>query len=113
MPVALDTGADERLPQPVEIAAYFIVSEALTNVAKYARASEASVAVRRTDGHVTIVISDDGVGGADPDAGSGLRGLGDRVAALEGSLAVESPPAAGPASWHSFRARTSRAPPAV
>ena len=95
VPVALDTGADVRLPQPVEIAAYFIVSEALTNVAKYARASEASVAVRRTDGHVTIVISDDGVGGADPDAGSGLRGLGDRVAALEGSLAVESPPGGG------------------
>jgi signal transduction histidine kinase len=95
VPVELDTGDGERLPQPVEIAAYFIVSEALTNVAKYARATEASVAVRRTDGRVTIAISDDGVGGADPDAGSGLRGLGDRVAALEGSLAVDSPPGGG------------------
>ena len=95
VPVALDAGGDERLPQPVEIAAYYIVAEALTNVAKYARATEASVAVRRTDGRVTVEISDDGVGGADAGAGSGLRGLGDRVAALDGSLAVHSPPGGG------------------
>jgi signal transduction histidine kinase len=95
VPVALDTGRDERLPAPVEIAAYFIVSEALTNVAKYAHATEATVAVRRTDGHVTVEISDDGVGGADAVGGTGLRGLGDRVAALEGSLSVQSPPGGG------------------
>ena len=79
----------------MEIAAYFIVSEALTNVAKYAHATEATVAVRRTDGHVTVEISDDGVGGADAVGGTGLRGLGDRVAALEGSLSVQSPPGGG------------------
>jgi signal transduction histidine kinase len=95
VPVELDTDGGDRFPAPVEIAAYFIVSEALTNVAKYAQATEATVAVRRMDGHLTVEISDDGVGGADAAGGSGLRGLGDRVAALEGSLSVQSPPGGG------------------
>jgi signal transduction histidine kinase len=90
MPVRVDAD-DERLPAPVEIAAYFVVSEALTNVAKYAHASAATVAVRRTDGVVTIEVADDGVGGAEAEGGSGLRGLADRVAALEGTFAIVSP----------------------
>jgi signal transduction histidine kinase len=90
VPVTVEVDG-ERLPAPVEIAAYFVVSEALTNVAKYAGATGATVSVRRLDGHVTIEIADDGVGGADAARGSGLRGLTDRVAALDGTLAIESP----------------------
>jgi signal transduction histidine kinase len=86
---------EERLPAPVEIAAYFVVSEALTNVAKYAQASAASVTVRRADGVVRIEIADDGVGGADASRGSGLSGIGDRVAALDGTIVVDSPPGEG------------------
>ena len=75
----------------MESAAYFVVSEALANVAKYAQATEAAVAVRRTDGRVTVDVTDDGIGGADVARGSGLRGLADRVAALDGTLSLESP----------------------
>jgi signal transduction histidine kinase len=92
--VTLEVDA-ERLPLPVETAAYFVVSEALANVAKYARASEARVAVRRVDGRVTVEVADDGVGGADAAGGSGLRGLADRVAALDGTLSLDSPPGDG------------------
>jgi signal transduction histidine kinase len=95
VPVELDTEVEERLPPPVEIAAYFVVSEALANVAKYAHAQSASVALRRVDGLVTVEVRDDGVGGADAAGGSGLRGLHDRVAALDGRLSVESPPGRG------------------
>ena len=84
-----------RLPEPVELAAYFVVAEALTNVAKYAQASEASVRAWR-DGELAVVeVSDDGVGGADDSRGSGLRGLADRVEALDGRLRVVSPAGAG------------------
>ena len=95
VPVTLDSDGNERLPEAVEVAAYFAVSEALTNVAKYARASRADVAVRRENGTLIVDVSDDGVGGADAAAGSGLRGLADRVAALDGTLSVESPPGRG------------------
>ncbi len=95
VPVELAADADERLPAPVEAAAYFVVSEALANVAKYARATEATVRVQRADGVVVVEVADDGVGGADATRGSGLRGLADRVAALDGALAVESPPGGG------------------
>jgi signal transduction histidine kinase len=95
VPVRLDAEGEGRLPGQVEIAAYFVVSEALTNVAKYAGASEASVAVRRENGSVTVEITDDGVGGADAANGSGLRGLADRVAALDGTLSLDSPPGHG------------------
>jgi signal transduction histidine kinase len=94
VPVAVQAD-EERLPPPVEIAAYFVVSEALTNVAKYAQASSASVSVRRDDDVLRVDIADDGVGGADAAGGSGLRGLADRVEALGGHLLVTSPPAAG------------------
>jgi PAS domain S-box-containing protein len=95
-PLAVHTElADDRLPAPVEAAAYFVVAEALTNVAKYAGATSAHVRVRADDGVVTVEVADDGVGGADPASGSGLRGLADRVAALDGSLRIESPPGQG------------------
>ncbi len=95
-PVPVDVEADGgRLPPPVESAAYFVVSEALTNVAKYAQASRASVAVRRADDRLTVEVADDGVGGADLAGGSGLRGLADRVEALGGRLEIDSPPGAG------------------
>jgi signal transduction histidine kinase len=95
VPVRVQADPEERLPGNVESAAYFVVSEALANVAKYAQASEAAVAVRRADGRVIVDVSDDGIGGADLTRGSGLRGLADRVAALDGTLALESPAGGG------------------
>ncbi len=92
--VELDA-AEERLSTDVEAAAYYVVAEALTNVAKYARATSAQVTVRRDDGAITVIVTDDGVGGADPGKGSGLRGLADRVAVLDGTLAVDSLPSGG------------------
>ncbi len=83
------------LRPPVEAAAYFVTSEALANVAKYAQASEASVEVSLDDGRLHLRIDDDGIGGADPAKGSGLNGLRDRIDALDGKLEVESPPGAG------------------
>jgi signal transduction histidine kinase len=90
----LDVPAD-RLPEAAETTAYFTVAEALTNVAKYAEASLATVRVACEDGDVVVEIRDDGIGGADPGGGSGLSGLADRVAACEGVLEVASPPGAG------------------
>lgn len=86
---------DERLPESVEAAAYYIVSEALTNVVKHARAASGRVAVRRQNGYATIEVSDDGRGGAATDGGSGLVGLHDRVEALGGTLTLKSPPGQG------------------
>ena len=83
------------LPEPVELAAYFVASEALTNVAKYAQATTARVRVSQEGRNAIIEIADDGVGGADDAGGSGLRGLADRVEALDGRLRVVSPPGAG------------------
>jgi len=94
-PVAISAELGEPLPPAVEAAAYFVVTEALTNVAKYAGASSAEVLVRRDEDRVVVEVSDDGVGGADPSAGSGLTGLADRVAALGGRLEVRSGPARG------------------
>jgi signal transduction histidine kinase len=89
------TASDERSPTRVETAAYYVVAEALTNVVRYAAASEATVSVERSDGVLLVRVADDGVGGADPERGSGLRGLEDRVAAVGGTLTVTSPPHAG------------------
>jgi PAS domain S-box-containing protein len=94
LPVQTELPVD-RLPAPVEAAAYFVVAEALTNVVKYAGATSAHVRVGAEDGVVTVEVADDGVGGARADAGTGLRGLADRVAALDGALRVESPPGQG------------------
>jgi signal transduction histidine kinase len=90
VPVELGDLPDERLPEAVELAAYFVVAEALTNVAKYSEASHATVQVERDNGRVLVEVADDGVGGADPDRGTGLRGLADRLAVLEGRLEVDS-----------------------
>jgi signal transduction histidine kinase len=95
VPVELESSLEQRLPIAVETAAYFVVAEALTNVAKYAEATHARVEVRRENGCAVVDVRDDGVGGADAAGGSGLRGLGDRVGALDGTLEVESPPGAG------------------
>jgi signal transduction histidine kinase len=95
LPVELGDVPADRLPEPVEAAAYFVVAEALTNVAKYANATHAEVTVARSNGRLLVEIRDDGVGGADPSAGSGLRGLADRVAALDGALDVSSPAGSG------------------
>jgi signal transduction histidine kinase len=84
-----------RLPEAVELAAYFVASEALANVAKYSRATHATVRVWQSGPTATIEIADDGIGGADDSRGSGLRGLADRVEALEGTLRVVSPAGAG------------------
>jgi len=95
VPVELEAHGSERLEPGVEAGAYFVVAEALTNVAKYAQASHARVTVRRGDGRLWVEVRDDGVGGADPSAGSGLRGLWDRVGALDGRIEVISPAGEG------------------
>jgi PAS domain S-box-containing protein len=96
VPVELEvTLPEERLPMAVEAAAYFAVSEALTNVARYADASQACVSVEQRDGQLLVTVDDDGVGGADPGGGSGLQGLRDRLAALNGTLEIESRPGEG------------------
>jgi signal transduction histidine kinase len=93
--VGLHVALDERLPAPIEVAAYYLVAEGLTNVAKYAEAQSASIDVARENGTLVVQITDDGKGGADPDHGSGLRGLADRVEALDGRLRVWSPESGG------------------
>ena len=95
VPVELVSQLPDRLPMSVETTAYFLVAEALTNVGKYARASRATVTVTVAGDELDIEVLDDGVGGANPAAGSGLRGLADRVAALQGTLDVTSPPGRG------------------
>jgi signal transduction histidine kinase len=95
VPVALEGTLGGRLPAAVETAAYFVVSEGLTNVAKYAQAAHACVRMQRIDGQLLLEVSDDGIGGAAPSAGSGLHGLSDRVAALDGEIEVASPPGGG------------------
>jgi PAS domain S-box-containing protein len=94
VPVVVDI-PDERYPAVAESAAYFIAAEALTNIAKYASASSARVTVTRSGASLVLAVEDDGVGGATGRPGSGLSGLLDRVAALDGTLTVDSPPGAG------------------
>jgi signal transduction histidine kinase len=95
VPVAISGDVDDDLPPPVATAIYFVVSEALANVAKYSQATRASVTLERGADMVAAEITDDGVGGADVAKGSGLRGLSDRVAALDGRLELRSPPRGG------------------
>ncbi len=90
LPMELEGVPAERLPAGIEAAAYFVVAEAITNVVRYARASHARVAVVRDGERIVVEIADDGVGGADPAKGTGLSGLADRVAALDGRLDIES-----------------------
>jgi len=95
VPVTLERVPLERFPAPVEATAYFIAAEALTNVSRYAGATRAHLDVYRTGDCLHVEVRDDGRGGADPEAGTGLRGLADRVIALGGRFAVSSPPGAG------------------
>ena len=111
IPVTLTQMPDARWPDAIEAAVYYVVAEAITNVAKYAHATQASVAVERSHGVAIVVVSDNGVGGAEPTAGSGLVGLADRVEALGGRLHLESPPGGGtrvsaeiPCAWDSYQA---------
>ena len=91
LPVALNVELEDRLPEALEVAAYYLVSESIANIGKHAQANAASVDVTRNDGHVVVEIVDDGIGGADTERGSGLRGLADRVEALDGRLRVWTP----------------------
>ena len=95
IPIALDIRTDTRLPTPIEVAAYYVISEALANAAKHAQASRIDISVTPRDGRLMLSIRDDGIGGADRSRGSGLVGLTDRVEALGGSISIESPPGAG------------------
>jgi signal transduction histidine kinase len=97
LPVELVDVPAERLPDQVEATAYYIVAECLTNVAKYARATAATVSVRCVGGQLRVEVRDDGIGGAEIERGSGLRGLADRAEALDGTLRVESPREGGTA----------------
>jgi len=95
VPVEVQNDLSQRLPEAVERTLYFVVAEALTNVAKYADASSATVSVTCEGGRVLLEVVDDGAGGADATRGSGLRGLADRLAVVDGSLHVDSPPGEG------------------
>jgi signal transduction histidine kinase len=95
LPVEIVGVPEDELPPATEVAAYYVVSESLTNVAKYADASRVTVRASCEDGSLLVEVADDGRGGADPTQGTGLRGLVDRVEALRGSLQVESPPGGG------------------
>jgi signal transduction histidine kinase len=94
VPVRVDI-PEQRYPPSVESAAYFIAAEALTNVAKYAQATTARITATRSADSLQLTVEDDGAGGAAPSPGSGLAGLQDRVAAMAGTLTVDSPPGAG------------------
>ena len=89
-PVEIHIGIDRRVPESAEVAAYYVVAEALTNAAKYARASEVRVSIEAAGTNLSLSITDDGIGGADPQEGSGLIGLIDRVEALGGKLRISS-----------------------
>jgi signal transduction histidine kinase len=102
-----------RLPERVEVAAYFVVSEALANVAKHAQASVVWIAVEVRRSALEIMISDDGIGGADPSRGSGLIGLTDRIEALGGTIKVSSPAGAGTQILAELPTRGSSRPVAV
>jgi signal transduction histidine kinase len=95
VPVRLGVEIEERLPEEVEVTAYYVISESLANIGKHAQAASAAVGVARGNGQVSVEVVDDGIGGADTEGGSGLRGLADRVEALGGKLRVWSPRGGG------------------
>jgi signal transduction histidine kinase len=95
VPVDIVEVPADRPPRATETTAYFTVSEALTNVAKYAQATRATVRIATEDGSLVVEVRDDGIGGARAGTGSGLSGLSDRVGAIDGTLSVDSPPGEG------------------
>jgi DNA-binding NarL/FixJ family response regulator len=110
LPIRVVTNFDGRLPEPVETAACFVVSESLANVAKYAGASAAQVEISRPNGNLRVAVLDNGVGGADPSLGSGLRGLEDRVSAVCGRFRLDTPPGGERGCWPRFPAMPEQAP---
>jgi signal transduction histidine kinase len=97
LPVEVHVGRLEPVPEPIGVAIYYVVSEAFTNAAKHGRASVVRLDAERADGTIRVAVRDDGVGGADPARGSGLIGLSDRIGAIGGKLAIDSPPGRGTA----------------
>jgi signal transduction histidine kinase len=95
VPVQLTVDLEQRLAEPIEVAAFYVVSESLANIGKHAHATTARVDVTRADDHLVVEVIDDGVGGADTERGSGLRGLADRVEAHGGRLRIWSPAGRG------------------
>lgn len=95
IPVALTADISSRMDESVEVAAYYVVAEALTNTAKYAEATEVDITAHLTEDSLELTVTDNGRGGADPSTGSGLIGLQDRVAAVGGELTIVSPPGGG------------------
>jgi signal transduction histidine kinase len=95
VPVKLSTDLDGRLDEAIEVAAYYVVSESLANVGKHAQAKAATVSVGRENGTLVVEVTDDGIGGADTERGTGLRGLADRVEAHGGRLRVWAPRGGG------------------
>ena len=91
----LNVDVEGRLPEPLEVAAYYVISESLANVAKHAQAKTARVEVRKEQDELVLEIVDDGIGGADSERGTGLRGLADRVESLDGRLRVWTPRGGG------------------
>jgi signal transduction histidine kinase len=95
VPVRLKVDLEGRVEEQLEVAAYYVVSESLANIGKHARATSATIDVGRANGRLIVEIVDNGVGGADSESGSGLRGLADRVEALDGRLRVWTPRGGG------------------
>ncbi len=95
VPVRLHVGVENRLDESIEVAAYYVVAESLANIGKHARATRATVDIDRQGDEIVVEVVDDGIGGADSDRGSGLRGLADRVEALGGRLRVWTPSGGG------------------
>ena len=95
MPVRLRVEVDGRVQEQLEVAAYYVVCESLANIGKHAQATSATIDVVRSNGHIVVEIVDDGIGGADSERGTGLRGLADRVEALGGRLRVWTPRGGG------------------
>jgi signal transduction histidine kinase len=92
LPITVDIDLPARPDTPVESAAYFAVAEALTNMIRHSRAHVGSVSMRHADGSLTMIVTDDGAGGANPAAGTGLHGIERRLAAFDGTMALSSPP---------------------
>jgi signal transduction histidine kinase len=95
VPVEMVIGSLDPVPEPTQVAVYYIVSEAFTNAAKHGRATVVRLRAERDNGTIRVAVTDDGVGGADPARGSGLLGLSDRIGAIGGRLAIDSPPGRG------------------
>ena len=95
VPVRLEIALEHRVDEQAEVAAYYVISESLANIGKHARATSAAVSIAQVNGDLVVEVRDDGVGGADTESGSGLRGLADRVEALGGRLQVWTPRGGG------------------